>query len=111
MRAALLTLRRRARKSSRVASLGLVLVAARTTVLAVVAGDLDDAFDGFVGAGAVGEEAPGVFGAGELDGAVAGEELAHGDDALLVDLAREPDDAADLVGFEGGEAEAWAISR
>src|SRR5207245_5480992 len=57
----------------------------------VVAGDLDDAPHGFVSAGAVGKETPGVFGAGELDRAIAGEELAHGDCALLVDLAGEPD--------------------
>jgi hypothetical protein len=48
-----------------------------------VAGDLDDAFDGFEVAAAVGQEAPSIFGAGELDGAVPGQEAAEGNDALL----------------------------
>jgi hypothetical protein len=37
--------------------------------------------------------------------AVPVEDLAHGDDALLVDLPAEPEDAADFVGFERGEGD------
>src|SRR5437879_3014773 len=71
----------------------------------VVESDLDDALDRLVSAGAVGQETPGNFGAGELDRSVTGEELSHGDDALLVELTRETNDAANLVGLERGEGE------
>jgi hypothetical protein len=75
----LFTLVRSWRKSSRVASLGLVFPVASWTYLAFVLSDLDDAFYGvFVAGATVGQETPGVLGACEFDSAVAGEEWPMG---------------------------------
>jgi hypothetical protein len=74
--------------------------------VAAIRGDLDNALDVLVGAGAVGQESPKVLGSGELDRVVTSQELAHGDQALLIDLARQSHDAANLVRFQRGEGDA-----
>ena len=65
-----------------------------------IGGDLDDAADLFVSGGAIGEEAPFVFGAGEFDSAIASEELPEWNDALLFNFAGHADEAANLVRLE-----------
>src|SRR5437867_4008947 len=55
----------------------------------VVGADLDDAFDLFVSVPAVSEEAPSVFGAGELDRAGSGREIGRGETFLQAATIKE----------------------